>query len=117
MEHLKNFETFVNENYNNVDEGILGDGIKKIGRGINRAATNLFADKPVTREEAIKIINNHPAKRLQYQKLQKAEPDKAELYIEFISKHPEVLYVDWSDKLKNFIDTGSYKAAVGQAEV
>jgi hypothetical protein len=112
MKHLMTFENFVNENYK-TDEKFLGNVIDTVKKTGNK----LFGEKPVTEEEALNIINSHSAKKQAYEKLLESDPEKAKLYLTFISQHPSVLYAKWVDKVKGdpnwipkWVDAGKYTA-------
>lgn len=86
MKHLTTFESFENP----TNEGFLGFGKK-------------------SREEALGIIDKHPAKRKIYNDLlKKSEDEKAEKYVEFIRKNPDVNYVNWDDKKGKWVEGGKF---------
>jgi hypothetical protein len=106
MKHIKSFESFSQENY------IVDEGLRDITKGVTSGAKKLFAEKPVTQEEALKIIMGHPAKRMLYKQYKKTNPEIADLYVKFIEQNPSNLYAKWDGT--KWIDAGKYKAAVGE---
>jgi hypothetical protein len=68
---------------------------------------NLFGSKKVSREEAIKIISNHPVKKQAYLKAKAENPEKAEKYIQYIMNHPDAKYIKWNPETQNFEIAGT----------
>lgn len=65
--------------------------VKKIGW--LKSKLNTFMDKvsgKVSKEEALKIIMSHPAKRATLADIKKQYPERADKYIEFIAKFPNI---------------------------
>ena len=101
MKHIVTFENFVNENYEKTEEGVWN---------------TLFGDKPVTLEQAKKIIEQDVTKSKVYHSWLERDPEAAELYVEFISKNPKVVFAAFDQNTRQWRDTGKYKAAVGETE-
>jgi len=61
--------------------------------------------KEEKRQSALRIINEHPKKKELYRKL---SPDKAEKFVEFVTKNPHVRYFKWDNNDKEFIEIGQF---------
>ncbi|MCD4789526.1 MAG: hypothetical protein K8R37_05950 [Bacteroidales bacterium] len=50
--------------------------------------------------QGLSIINSHSGKKKVYDTYMKANPEMADMYLDFVSKHTGVQYISW-DKNKN----------------
>jgi hypothetical protein len=97
MKHLKTFEKFDNHK---VNEELLG--LSKEEREEKRKKKM---------EEAKKLIMNHKTKSKTYQDLlDKKETEKAEKYVEFFMKNPDVKYAKWDEEKKKWIEGGHFRS-------
>jgi hypothetical protein len=95
MKHLKTFE-----NFNSLNEEIFGLSKKERDE-----------KKSNKLEDAKKHILSHKSKSKVYNDLlEKGEDEKAEKYIEFFAKNPDVKYAKWDESKKKWIEGGHFRA-------
>lgn len=71
-----------------------------------------WGSKGLSREEAVKLIMGHPAKRMAFEKSSE-NPERQEKYVQFVMKNPQVKYIKWSEQKQNFVDATQYSDASG----
>ncbi len=54
-------------------------------------------------KKALAVIEKHPGKKQVYDKLLVTNPERAEKYLDFISKNKDVQYIKWDDIKSKFI--------------
>lgn len=72
-------------------------------------------EEGVSEEQAIEIINSHPAKKRAYEKFVKENPEKAEKFVGFLMRRPRAKYISWDSKKNDFVESGILTPAQASA--
>ena len=64
----------------------------------------------VSKEDALNIINGHPARRAVYQQALSKFPERAPKYVEFFMKNSNVKSVKWDKAKQQYVDAMAYSS-------